>query len=142
MSLYSRYKTDPKKEIEGVEIKLDDAPNEDGSIPTFKIARIGGGNKLWQEVYAKAWAPYRELAEAKKVPDALSDKITREVFVDACLKSWENVPDEKGQLIENGNREGILKLFEDLPEVHDVLHIKSNTRSLYLAEQTKIAAGN
>ena len=40
MSLYKQFATNSEKEMEGVEVQMTEAENEDGSIPTFVVSRI------------------------------------------------------------------------------------------------------
>ena len=40
MSLYKQFATNSEKEMEGVEVQMTEAENEDGSIPTFVVSRM------------------------------------------------------------------------------------------------------
>lgn len=146
MSLYSKYRTDPKIEVQGYKVELKDTPNDDGTFPTFYVGRMGGANKSFQEVHNKVWMPYREARQAGNVPDAIGEANNRIVFVDGVLKHWEYVPKE----VKNGEkpqplpftRENALALFVDLPELLFDLQAKAADRDNFLKDQTKVAAGN
>src|SRR5207342_3524584 len=61
--LHAKFKTDRVKEVEGVAIEFSDAPNDDGSIPTFTISRMGKTNRAYSKALEQATRPYRRQIE-------------------------------------------------------------------------------
>ncbi|WBF76921.1 hypothetical protein PSV3_00219 [Septimatrevirus PSV33] len=47
--LFKQFKTNSTKEAEGVEIEFPEAQNDDGSVPTFVISRMGKSNKAYSK---------------------------------------------------------------------------------------------
>ncbi len=45
--LFKQFKTNSAKETEGVEIEFPEAQNDDGTVPTFIISRMGKSNKAY-----------------------------------------------------------------------------------------------
>ena len=91
MSLRKQFKTDESAEVEGFELKLDEAPNEDGSIPVFILSRMGNSNKGYTKALEVATRPYRRQIELGTMNNDKAEEIFKEVFVNNVLKGWRNV---------------------------------------------------
>ena len=140
MSLYKQFKTNAEKESEGVEIEFNEAANDDGSVPTFTISRMGKSNKRYTKALEAATRPYRRQIELGTMKNEVAEEIFLNVFVDTVLKGWKNVRDEKGGELPFGKQSAV-KLFQDLPEVYERLQEEAkqsaNFRDLALEDEAK-----
>ena len=71
--LFKQFKTNSTKEVEGVEIEFPEAQNDDGTVPTFVISRMGKSNKAqekptWQRAICFFMTQHRRFASAWVVP--------------------------------------------------------------------------
>ena len=89
MSLYKQFATNSEKEMEGVEVQMTEAENEDGSIPTFVVSRMGKSNKRYSKALEAATRPYRRQIELGTMNNDKAEEIFMGVFVDTVLKGWE-----------------------------------------------------
>jgi roadblock/LC7 domain-containing protein len=139
MSIYRQFKTDEKAEIDGKAFSY--KPNDDKTVPTFFVARMGGANTKFGEVYAETWKPFRAEQEAGTVGEETKKANRLAVFVDGVLRGWKYVQDEDGNLIDF-NRDNAIKLFAELPELLMDLEMKALQLETFLTHQTKVAAKN
>lgn len=145
MSLSTVYKTDSKKETEGVEIKL--AANEDGSIPTFVLARAGKSNPAYVKALNTHSKPVQALIRTKHLSDAQGEELLLKAFIDGILRTWKNVllSDVTGDDSDKGfadfNMANATKLFKRLPDLLADLETQANDVALFreatLEEQAK-----
>lgn len=140
MSLYKQFATNTDKEIEGIEVQMTEAENEDGSIPTFVVSRMGKSNKRYSKALEAATRPYRRQIELGTMNNDKAEEIFMGVFVDTVLKGWKNVRDENGAELPF-NKQSATKLFNDLPEVYERLQeeakLSANFRDAALEEEVK-----
>ena len=140
MSLYKQFATNTEKEIEGIEVQMTEAENDDGSIPTFVVSRMGKSNKRYSKVLEAATRPYRRQIELGTMNNDKAEEIFLGVFVDTVLKGWKNVRDENGAELPF-NKQSATKLFKDLPEVYERLQeeakLSANFRDVALEEEVK-----
>ncbi len=140
MSLYKQFATNTDKEIEGIEVQMTEAENEDGSIPTFVVSRMGKSNKRYSKALEAATRPYRRQIELGTMNNDKAEEIFMGVFVDTVLKGWKNVRDENGAELPF-NKQSATKLFTDLPEVYERLQedakLSANFRDAALEEEVK-----
>lgn len=92
-------KTNTAKENNGIPVTLDDQPNEDGTVPTFILSRMGKGNKAYSKALETATRPFRRQMELGTMKNDVAEKLFRQVFADSIVKGWENVQDEQGVVI-------------------------------------------
>ena len=140
MSLYKQFATNTDKEIEGIEVQMTEAENEDGSIPTFVVSRMGKSNKRYSKALEAATRPYRRQIELGTMNNDKAEEIFMGVFVDTVLKGWKNVRDENGAELPF-NKQNAVKLLTDLPDVYDRLQeeakLSANFRDAALEEEVK-----
>jgi hypothetical protein len=117
-NLHKRYKTDVVKEQNGIPVEFD--ANDDGSIPKFYIARMGGGNEEYLKAFERETKPHRRQMELGTLNPNVDREIYRKIFVSAVLKGWENVQNEKGELIPY-TEENALALLRELPDLQKEL---------------------
>jgi hypothetical protein len=140
MSLYKQFATNSEKEMEGVEVQMTEAENDDGSVPTFIVSRMGKSNKRYSKALEAATRPYRRQIELGTMNNDKAEEIFLGVFVDTVLKGWKNVRDESGADMPF-TKQTATKLFKDLPEVYERLQeeakLSANFREVSLEEEAK-----
>lgn len=118
--LFKQFKTNASKEVEGVEIEFPEAQNDNGTIPTFIISRMGKANKAYSKALEAATRPYRRQVELGTLKNEIAEGLFMGVFVDTVLKGWKNVQDENGEEI-TFSKEAATRLLEELPDVYERL---------------------
>lgn len=138
--LTKQFKTNSAKESAGVEIEFAEAQNDDGTIPTFTISRMGKSNKAYAKALEAATRPFRRQVELGTLKNEVAEPLFLGVFVDTILKGWKNVQDEKGVEIPF-TKENAIRLMNELPDVYERLQeeskIASNFRDNNLQEEAK-----
>lgn len=138
--LFKQFKTNSDKETAGVEIEFPEAQNDDGTIPTFIISRMGKSNKAYAKTLEAATRPYRRQVELGTMKNEVAEALFMSVFVDTILKGWKNVQDEKGVEI-LFSKESAIQLMQMLPDVYDRLQeeakMSANFRDSALDEEAK-----
>lgn len=120
MSLSSAYKTDNKKEVDGVEFNC--PPNDDGTVPVFVVSRMGQTNPRYARALESAIKPFKHLQRTGELKGELAVKVVTDAFINGCLLSWRNV--KYGDIVGGHNNEDAIftpanasTLFERLPEL-------------------------
>jgi hypothetical protein len=134
MSLYKQFKTHKESEENGIIIRF--KKNDDGTIPSFKIARASSSNKNWAKTFEAKARPFKRDIEEKVLSEEDANDLNIDVFVSAILQGWENVQDEHGKNIVY-NRDNAIKLFHDLPELYETLDAKSKDMQNFLEANLK-----
>lgn len=148
MSLTQSYKTDLEKETNGVPVEFTDAPNKDGSFPTFILGRASKGNKVYQAALTKASAPFQRQLQLKIDVSAALEKAFLGVFCSTLLRGWSNVllSDVTGNEADEGyaefSKQNAEMLLTRLPDIYDYLQEQSNTIALFLETQREESAKN
>lgn len=146
MSLSKSFKTDLKKEIDGVGVSY--GFNEDGTEIKFFISRMSKSNKAYSKALEKATRPYRRQFELGTMDEKKAEDIFMEVFSDTILKGWENVPksDITGNKEDKGyaefSRFKAVDLFKRLPDLYQDLQDKANSAALFREEALEEEAKN
>ena len=115
MSLFAQFKTDEQKEKDGALITY--APNNDGTIPTFRILRRSASNQRYVKALERESAPYRRLLDLGVLDPVSQEHILRRVFCSSILVGWKYVVNEKGEDIPF-SFDAAMKLFEQLPDLY------------------------
>lgn len=138
--LFKAYKTDAVAEVDGVDIEFFDAQNEDGTIPTFKVSRLGKSNKKYTKALEVATRPYRRQIELGVLKPEVSEKIFLDVFCTTILIGWNNVIGEDGTPLKY-SKDNAIKLMTALPDLYERIQseasIASNFRDASLEEESK-----
>lgn len=138
--LHKQFKTNSAKESEGVEIEFPEAQNDDGSIPTFIISRMGKSNKAYSKSLEAATRPYRRQVELGTMKNEVAEGLFMGVFVDTILRGWKNVQDENGQPIAY-SKDAATALLNELPDVYERLQeeakLSANFRDSALEAEAK-----
>lgn len=139
MSLFKTFKTDTKKENDGIPIKYDS--NEDGTVPTFLVARQAKSNKKFAKTMRELSAPYKDQMDRGTLPEEVGEKLMRKAFVKGCLRGWENIQNEDGEAMPF-SEEAAIDLFSQLPELFDDLQSQATELANYRAYSLEAEAGN
>lgn len=139
MSIFKQFKMDESKEQNGAEVKY--GANEDGTVPTFHILRSVGSNQRYAKTLAREVKPYKRLIALEALDAATSEKIMLNVFVDSVLVGWENVQNQKNELIPF-TRENSMSLMKQLPDLYADLQAQANNAALFRAESLEGDAKN
>jgi hypothetical protein len=111
MSLYKKFKTDKKAEVEGIELDFGD-----GIV--FKVARAGKSNPAFAEASRKRLKPWLFAIKANTMSDEQANLVMVKVFADSVVLGWEGVKDEAGKELKF-THENVVKLLTDLPDLFD-----------------------
>jgi hypothetical protein len=114
MSIFTQFETDRDKEKTGIPLTF--SPNDDGSVPTFMIARAGGVNQNYHKTLNRKAAPYRHLLDMDAMPAERSNEILMETYAESVILGWENVQDKDNKVIPY-SQENCLSLLKSLPEL-------------------------
>jgi len=140
MSLFKQFATDSKKEIDGIEVKFYEAENDDGSIPTFIVSRMGKSNKRYAKALEQATRPHRRQIALETFSNEKGEEIILNVFAETVVIGWSNVLDRNGIVIEY-SKENAVKLLTELPELYARLQEEAslvvNFRNEMLEEEAK-----
>jgi hypothetical protein len=140
MSLRKQFATDQKKELEGVRVEY--APNKDGSIPTFIIARQCRNNVKWLKIYEQETRPYQRLIDSKRIDPQLATEINMRVFVKALLLDWEHIqPEDDGKEIPL-NFDNAISLLRELPDLFTDLNTQTQEANLFREETIEAETKN
>lgn len=131
MTLREKFQTDADKTANGVWFDYNDAPNGDGSIPGFRLARLSVSNphyaKLLQDIALKN--------EARAPSQIEDERQGLELFVDSVLLEWRNFEPVAGASAWVFNRENALEIFGN-PEWRD-LYIDLRVKAMKQANYAK-----
>lgn len=139
MSLYKSYSTDSAKEQNGVPIEFE--ANDDGTIPTFIVSRMGETNKEWSKALRIATKPYQRQMQLGVLPAEKDASIFLEVFAGTIVKDWSNVQDENGNVIPFSKANAI-KVFTDLPDLYSILQKQAADAALFRKDVLEAEAKN
>lgn len=139
MSLYKLFKTNENLETDG--IWLEYGQTEKGEPVRIKIARAGGHNSAFSKALEKATRPYRKAIQTGMLDNKTADKLYKEVFADTVVLDWINVEGPDGKPMEF-QRENVLKLFKDLPDLFADLREQANNVALFRDEVRESDLGN
>jgi len=138
-SLFKKFETNPDKETQGTIIEFE--PNEDGTVPSFRIARAGGANKRYAIEVEREARPYRRQLELGTMKSEVSEALMRKVFVHTILLDWSNVQGKDDKPIEY-NEENAIALMTKLPDLYDALLKASQDASLFKDDELEQVTKN
>lgn len=150
MSLRKQYQTNIAAEIDGFELKLEEAPNDDGTIPTFILSRMGSSNRAYARALEVATRPYRRQIELNTMPNEKADELFKDVFITNVLKGWKNIllSDVTGKDSDKGfaefNKQNALSMFNQpgMRDLYERLQEEAKTASNFRAVSTEEEAKN
>lgn len=146
MSLYSKFKSDPALEKNGVVLQYGFVENADGEPDLerpigFRVARAGGANVAYAKRLEAAIKPHRRQIQTETIDAKVAERLMMEVFVETVLLGWENVQDENGNDLPF-SKQNAIKLFTDLPDLYKNVQEGANSAALFRAEIAEASAGN
>lgn len=130
MSLFKTFGSDVDKENNGVPISYE--PNEDGTVPTFFIARMG--TKKYQKVLRNILKPIKRRLDLGTVSDEEQQAYFKKAFIKGCMKGWKHIQNEKGEEIPF-SESNASDLLDQLPHLYDDLVEQSGKHSNYKTEE-------
>ena len=82
MDLYKQYKTDEKKEVEGIWVPL-------SATARIKVARMG--NPRYRDCIKRLSSPYRVAGINDQIPPEVYQQMVREAVAETILVDWEGL---------------------------------------------------
>lgn len=139
MSLFKQFATNKEAEQDGIWVEY--GPNDDGTIPGFKIARAGKSNKKWAKAVERATKPHRRAMQLETLDNAVAEKLMQGVFIESILIDWRNVQGKDGKPLQL-SKQNATDLFDALPELYDDLNDKANKVAIFREEALENEAKN
>lgn len=139
-SLHKQFKMNTVKEHDGVSVSPAGA-NEDGTVPTFVLARMGPMNKRYQKTLERVTQPFKRQLELQTIDPKKADELVMQVFVNSILMSWTDVQNEKGEAIAF-NADNAIQLFVQLPDLYFELQKAAQNAALYRLDEIEESAKN
>lgn len=137
--LFNQFKTSKIAEIEGIEVRF--KPNDDGTIPCFRIARMSKGNVRYTKSIEARTRSHRKDILDKSLTNEAAEEINLNVFCDSILLGWENVIGEDGKIMLY-TWESAKKLMQELPDLYDLLKEKAEDIDNFLSSNLEAEAKN
>lgn len=134
MSIYDKLQTNADLEKKGVEFE----PFPGDGV--FVLARAGGSNNKWKKALEKKTRQFRG-RQASKLDDDQMKAITLEIFIETVLLGWSEVKDRDDKELKY-SKTNAKTLFDDLPELFEILMESANNSSFYLREVQQSQAKN
>jgi len=139
MSLYNTFETDKSLERDG--IVLDYGFNSKNQPIQIRIARAGGANTKFAKVLEQKMKPYKRAIANDTMDNKVAEKLLVEAYADAVILGWEGVEDREGSPLEY-NRDNVVKVLTDLPDLFIDIQQQSQKSALYRAELREAEQGN
>ena len=139
MSIFKQFGTDKKLEQDGVLVEY--PANEDGSIPSFRLARMCRSNKRYMKAVEAATRPHKRAIELGTIKPETAEEVFLDVFVGTILLGWENIQDNVGLVIPF-SKEAAKSLMKNLPDLYDDLQEKAKNMSLFHESEMEQEAKN
>jgi len=139
MSLYKNWSTDINKEVNGIPVEFE--ANDDGTVPTFIISRMGATNKPYLRALEQAQKPYLRQIQLKTMDKDKHEKLILEVFATNIIKGWSNIQDENGNVLAY-SKENAVKILTDLPEIYDNLFQVAMSADMFKKDELEESAKN
>ncbi len=139
MSLYNQFGTDKKVEKEGVILQYGNT--DDGKPIQIKICRAGGANTAYNRAMEAKTKPYRRQLQNGTLDMEVMTSILREVYADTVVIGWSNVEGKDGKPMPF-NRDNVIKLFSELPELFADVQDQATNLALFRVEINEQDAKN
>lgn len=146
MSIYTQFKTDTKKEMEGVWKDLYE--NDDGSVARVLLKRAGGSNIPFSAELTKMMNKNRLILNIKKPNPAeqkeqnrISNVIQATCYGKHAILGWEGILDNDGKEIEFSTDKAI-ELMTALPDLTTIIAMASTDIANYREQDREEDLGN
>lgn len=139
-NIFDMFETDANLEKDGVRIEY--GINSRGEAMQVTIARAGGANVAFQKAYERITKPYRHQLQLGKLPKELNDRLNRELYAEAVVRSMSGFEERDGTPIDTSTKEGVVRMFERLPNLFSDIINQSQAMETFRAAQMEAEAGN
>lgn len=138
-ALYKNFATNENTEVSGFwyTVTVDD----DGKEVKFLLARKCKRNKAYGEAVTRILNPYQQQIQLETVKPELLNKLLMEAFIEGCVKNWENVADENGNIL-SFSKSAAMKLFRDIPDLYELLNKEADKAANYHNKTIEAAVKN
>lgn len=133
MGIYEKFSSDTELEKRGIVLDF-------GNGEWVRIARMGGGNKKFVQLFESLMKPYRRAFELGTMDDDKAAEIMHEAFAKAIVLEW-NITGKDGKPIEF-NVENCKQLFEELPEFFATIKAEAENRANFNRKAQEEESGN
>lgn len=134
MGMYDKFKTDPTTEKTGVVLNYGDF--------RVTVARSGGANKAYQRLLENKTRPYQRAMATGVMDNELALDIVKEVFAETVVLNWEvkegvdswieGVESPDGEILPF-NKENVMVVFKELPDLFSDIRAQSDNMQLFRA---------
>lgn len=128
-SIYSTFSTSKEKEQDGIELDY-------GEVGSIFIARAGGSNKKFAKALEFRARPHKRQMDKGTLAEDVANQLMIEVFADTIILGWKGIKDKEGSEMVY-NRENVIKLFLDLPELFADVSEQATTMGNFQYEETE-----
>ena len=137
MSLFAQFATNQKAEAEGIPVTFG-GTNEDGTVPTFMLARMGRANKRYLKMLEVETKANAVALRTSTLDSEADERITRRIFCRTVLVGWKNiiVPEvfeQDGPV--HYSHENAEKLMVALPELYSELTRRAQDFTTFRTEE-------
>lgn len=139
MGLYNTFGTDKELERQGRWFDIAGVTNDDGSVPRFKMARMGKNNPAYQSAMEKQSKELRQAMELDTLSEEMAGPVMKAVFCSTVLLDWEHVQDREGKEIRFSPAAAIA-LFDDLGDLYMILIEEAKKLANFRAKELDEAA--
>jgi hypothetical protein len=147
MSLRKTFKTDAVSEVEGVWLDVAINDNNNKAI-RIKISRMSASNKRYTKTLNSVVKPHQSAIQNDALDNDLARKMLQEVFADTILLAWQNLPKSELTGVTTDtkdlefNRENILALFAEMPDLYDDWEARASKASVFREAEREEATKN
>lgn len=132
MGLYKAFETSKHLTETGAKCQFHEAANEDGTIPTFIVARSHNSNQLFTRAVAEIYTPeFNKRMAANALEEGELEAANTKVMIQGNIIGWENIQDRDGSPLPF-TRENLTRVLSDLPELVDRIRAFSANMANYL----------
>lgn len=140
-NIFDMFETNADLERNGVRLVY--GTNSRGEDMQITIARAGGANVQFQQVYEHITKPYRrQLDTGAKLPKELNDRLNRELYSRAVVKSCSGFEERDLTPIPTSTPQEIAEFFKRLPNLFADVMVQASSMALFREEVREGAAGN
>lgn len=127
------FQTDTMLESKGVMLDYGDYK--------ITIARAGMGNRKFRGLLATAQKKHRHKIDNDLLDDSINDALMIEIYANSVILGWANVTGPDGRPLAF-NRENVIKLMTDLPDMFADIQDQANDASNFRAKDLSDAEKN
>lgn len=141
MGLRSQFGTDRRLEREGRWFEIEAGRNKDGSIPSFKMARMSANNPAYQAAMERVYKDHGIAIENDTLGNETARPIILKVFAETVLIDWRNIQPEDDGVELPFTADNVVKLMDDMPDLYEVLAKEAKKIGNYQKRELDAAVG-